>query len=163
MINLFNKFLNRLELFVTCVAHEFKQGRLGGGGERAGLQHLLQTDLSVLRGARRDAIGQKMNLKPKRDEIVRGLVDADVRLYAAEEDLARARAFESRDELLRAAGTKRGLLYRLKSFGQDGANLAGRVSETFGVLLCDDYGNAEALRGVRDERDARGQLREVWD
>src|SRR2546421_7027 len=83
------------------VAHEFKQGRLGGGGERAGLPHLLQTDLSVLRGARRDAVGQKVNLIAARNEIVRGLVDADVRLYAAQDNLSRARAFESRDELLR--------------------------------------------------------------
>src|SRR2546423_11445971 len=162
-LELFYQLLNHLELFVARVAHEFKQGRLGGGGERAGLPHLLQTDLSVLRGARRDAVGQEVNLKPKREQVVRGLVDADVRLYAAQEDLARARAFELRDELLRAAGTKRRLLYRREAFGEDGANLVGRASETFWILLCNDYGDAEELRGVCDERDARGQLREVWD
>ena len=66
------------------VAHKFKQGHLGGGGGRAGLLHLLQTDLFVLRGARRDAVSEQMNLKPKRKQVVRGLIDADVRLYAAQ-------------------------------------------------------------------------------
>src|SRR5947209_18770298 len=39
---LFYQLLNRLELLVARVAHEFKQGHLGGGGERARLSHLLQ-------------------------------------------------------------------------------------------------------------------------
>src|SRR5437763_4690357 len=161
--NLFYKFLNRLDRFWARVAHEFKQGRLGRRGKCARLSHLLQTNLFVVRGARRDAVGQQMYLKPKREQIVRGLVDADVRLYAAQDDLARARAFELRDELLRAAGAERGLLYGREAFGQDGANLVGRASESFGVLLGDDYADAEELRGVSDERDARGQLREVGD
>src|SRR5919199_4333857 len=84
------QFLNRLELLVPRVAHELEQGQFGGGGERAGLPHLLQTDLFVLRGARRDAVGQEMNLVAVREEVVRGLVDADVRLDAAQKDLARA-------------------------------------------------------------------------
>src|SRR5438045_1643633 len=47
-LELFYQLLNRLELLVARVAHEFKQSHFGGGGERAGLQHLLDADLFVL-------------------------------------------------------------------------------------------------------------------
>src|SRR2546421_8828391 len=51
-LELFYQLLNRLELLVARVAHEFKQSHFGGGGHRAGLHHLLDADLFVLRGAR---------------------------------------------------------------------------------------------------------------
>ena len=49
-------------------------------------------------GARGDAVGQDVHRVAAREQVVRGLIDADVRLDAAQEDLPRARRFEPRDE-----------------------------------------------------------------
>ena len=76
------------------VAHQLEEREFGGGGERAGAEHLVEADLPVPLRARRDAVREHVNLKPEREQVVRGLVDADVRLYAAQEYLPRARRFE---------------------------------------------------------------------
>src|ERR1043165_6866269 len=157
-LNLFNKFLNRLELLVARIAHQLEEGHLDGGGARAGAHHLVGADPLVWLGARGDAVGEDVNLVAAREEVVRRLVDADVRLDAAEQDLARARRFEARDELARAAGAEGRLLYGREAFGQHGANLRGRAAKSLRVLLRDDDGAAEHLHG---ECDARGHLGEV--
>ena len=108
-----NQSLYRLELLVARVAHEFEEGHLGRGGERARAEHLVEAGPAVLLGARGDAVDQDVDLVAAREQVVRRLVDADVRLDAAEEDLPRARRFEPRDELLRAARAEGCLLYRL--------------------------------------------------
>ncbi len=51
-----NKSLDRFELFVARVAQEFKERHFGGGGKRAGLLHLREADVFVVRGAGGDAI-----------------------------------------------------------------------------------------------------------
>ena len=103
-----------------------------------------------------------MHLSPRASRSA-SLVDADVRFDAADKHLPRLVAFEFGDKLRRAAGTKRGLLNRLNRIGQDGANLRGGASQALRILFGDDNGDAEQLRGVRHEGDARGGFGEVGD
>jgi hypothetical protein len=86
-----------------------------------------------------------VHLKAAREQIVRCLVDADVRFDAADEHLPRLVAFEFGDELSRAAGTERRLLNRLNRIGQDGANLCGRAPQALRVLFGDDDGDARSV------------------
>ncbi len=104
-----------------------------------------------------------MHLVAAREQVVRRLVDADVRFDAADDNLSRARAFELRDEVLRAAGAKRRLLDVFEIVGQNGANLARRLSQSLRILLGDDDGHFQQLHGVRDEGDTRRRVREVRD
>ena len=86
---------------------------------------------------------------------MRGLIDADVRFDAADENVTRTRAFDLGAEGLCAARAEGSLLDNLKRGRQHGLDLTRRMSQSAWVLLRDDQGYVEQLRRVRDERDAR--------
>ena len=58
--------------------------------ERAALLHLGEPGFLVVRGARGDAVGKEVHFEAAREKVVRRLIDADVRLNAADDALARA-------------------------------------------------------------------------
>src|ERR1051325_3817826 len=94
---------------------------------------------------------------------MRRLVDADVRLYAADQNLPRPRAPKLFLKLLSPARAESGLFDNRKRGVQDSLNLARRVAEPLRILFGDDDGDAQKLRRMSHERDARRHLGEIRD
>ena len=94
---------------------------------------------------------------------MRGLVDADVGFDAAEEDLAGAGRFETREKCRRAARAEGHLFDCFERRRQNRADLIRGVPEPFRILFRNDNGHAQELRGVCHQSDARRGLRKVGD
>jgi hypothetical protein len=94
----FDQFLNRFELLVLRIPHQFEQRHLDIAGHGAGEAHLFDADPAALLGAAGDAVTPAGAPGVPARSGPGGLVDANVGLQAAEEDLGCVGFFELLEE-----------------------------------------------------------------
>ena len=103
---LFDQSLNRLKLFVFCVAHHLEDRHLHRGWYCSGQFHLAKTGLAIPLLSRSDAICQQMDLESSRNQVMHRLVDTDVRFDATNENLLRADGIQLRMKWFDSARTE---------------------------------------------------------
>src|SRR5688572_18762899 len=103
---------DRLELGHVGAGHQVEERELDARHLDAATVHLVETDLTVRRGARADGVGDDLDLPAEVRQIPRGLPDADMGLDSAEKDLVACGPLELLHEVKLADGREADLLDR---------------------------------------------------
>src|SRR5258708_7241368 len=104
-----------------------------------------------------------MYLETSIEQVVGGLIDADVRFESAKDNLFDAQFFELCDERLSSARAKRCFFKYFKVVGNNELYLFCGAAQPFGILLGHKHRNTEDLKTANRDRCPRRHHREGRD
>ncbi len=131
-----------LELRVVGADHHLEQCELDTTRHHASRAHAPDANLATRHCAARDRVECDVCLATTAENVGNGLLHADVRLDATDNDLVAAKLVELRDDFGRAERRERALLDRLHT-GQPLSEFFDRIAEALRVLLGDDDRHVE--------------------
>jgi len=102
-----------------------------------------------------------MRLKTSIKEVVCRLINADMSLQPAENDLFHAQFFELFYKRVGTARAECGLFINFETFRQNSLYLVSRFAQAFRILLGDDHRDAENLKSANSYRGPLSNCRKI--
>src|SRR5438445_4385720 len=150
-------------MLVLRVSHQLKKSHFYRGRYDAACLHFCQTGELVMLESRTDAIGQKMHLEAAVEQVVRRLVDANVRFEAAQDNLFDTKFLKLFDKRSCTARAKCCLFKYFETVGQNKLYLLCGAAQAFWILFSNEDRNTEDLKPSDRRRCQRSDERKIRD